>query len=274
MMNHRRLFLVMLVFVLLLFVLTGCAGPQGVQGPEGKQGSAGIGITAVTVNNEGHLIVSLSDGQTLDAGYVMGPTGPAGSSFTALIDKIEPTIVRIDVTLRNGLASGSGTIIDPRGYIVTNAHVVNGGLTYQVTLKDGSKLAAEVVGSDTNQDLAVIKMTSTRTDFPTMVLGTISDVLIGDKVMAVGFPGGTSLPGPATFTSGVVSAFRTYNGRNYIQTDTSINPGNSGGCMFNISGKMIGIPSAGITPSNEDFENINLVIPIDQVSAYINQYVK
>jgi serine protease Do len=89
--------------------------------------------------------------------------------------------------------------------------------------------------------------------------------------MAAGFPLGTELEGPATFTQGVISAMRDLSGTTYIQTDTPINPGNSGGCLFTLSGKMVGIPSAGIVVSQQDFEDINLAIPIDQVTAFINQ---
>jgi serine protease Do len=170
--------------------------------------------------------------------------------------------------------SGSGTIIDKRGYIITNAHVVNGGLSIAVSLKDGTKLAATLIAQDTNQDLAIIKLTSSRTDFPVVTLGAMSDILPGMPVMAAGYPGGENLPGPATYTEGVVSALRQYSGQQYIQTDTPINPGNSGGCLFTLSGKMIGIPAAGITPTNQDFEDINLVIPIDKVLAYIASNVK
>lgn len=107
-----------------------------------------------------------------------------------------------------------------------------------------------------------------------MLIGTMDDIRIGDTVMAMGFPAGPYLPGPATFTEGVVSALRTYQGLNYIQTDTPVNPGNSGGCLFTSAGKMIGIPSAGITPVNQDFEDINLTIPINDVTNFISQYVK
>ena len=92
--------------------------------------------------------------------------------------------------------------------------------------------------------------------------------------MTAGFPAGTDLPGPATFTVGIISALRTYSGSDYIQTDAPINPGSSGGCLVTLSGKMIGITTAGITPLREDFEDINLAIPIDQVTAFISQYVK
>jgi serine protease Do len=178
------------------------------------------------------------------------------------------------VTVAGGLQSGSGTIVDNRGYITTNAHVITGGRSINVTLKDGTVLSATVVASDTNQDLAIIKLTTTRTDFPVMTLGTMADVLVGEEVMVAGFPAGTELPGPATFTTGVVSALRTYQGSNYIQTDATINPGNSGGCLATLSGKMIGIPSGNLQSQVDDFEEINFVIPINQVAAFIAQNVK
>ena len=286
-----KLEIVVLVIVFIALVVSGCTGPvgpqgaigpAGEQGPAGQPGPTGVSITAASVDDSGHLILTLSDGQTIDAGSVIGPQGPPGTSgtsvgsaatFSTIIPEVEPTIVRIDVTITNGLSSGSGTIIDNRGYIITNAHVVNGERSIKVTLKDGTVFEATVVHSDTDQDLAIIKLDTTRTDFPVMTLGTMNDVLVGEAVMAAGFPGGTELSGPATFTVGVISALRTYEGSNYIQVDAAVNPGNSGGCLITLSGKMIGIPTAGITPPYEDFEDINLAIPVDQVATFISQYV-
>jgi S1-C subfamily serine protease len=291
----RKLTIVLTMIAIVILTISGCTGPAGVQGPSGQQGpvgpagASGVSVTGASVNSSGHLLLTLSNGQTIDAGSVVGPEGPAGpqgpagpsgtttgsmTSFADIVPQVDPTVVRIDVTLSGGLASGSGTIIDSRGYILTNAHVINGQLSIQVTLEDRTILAATVVASDTNQDLAIVKLTTTRTDFPVITLGTMADIVVGEYVMAVGFPGGTGLPGPATFTAGIVSAIRTYSGAAYIQTDTPINPGNSGGCLVTLSGKMIGVPSYGLTPSNADFEDINLCIPIDRVSAFITEYVK
>lgn len=246
-------------------------------GPQGPAGAAGVSITGVSINSAGQLVLTLSSGQTINSGSV-GVSQPAGdtvsqASFTSIVPQVAPAIVRIDVTIAGGLSSGSGSIIDNRGYIITNEHVIDGNQSIKVTLQDGSTLDATVIGSDTDLDLAVIKLTTNRTDFPVIKLGTMADVIIGEDVMAAGFPAGTDLPGPASFTRGIVSALRTYTGSNYIQTDAAVNPGNSGGALVTLSGKMIGIPSAGITPSRQDFEDINLVIPIDQVSAFISRYV-
>lgn len=279
---------VVIVAAIIVLSLGGCTGPAGVQGPAGSQGpegpagpagADGVGLTDASVNDAGHLILTLSNGQTIDAGSVVGPQGPTGTStgyvsFSSIVSQITPVIVRVNVTLRNGLASGSGTIIDKRGYIVTNAHVVAGEQGIEVALSDGTTISAEVIASDTNQDLAIIKLDTTRTDFPVMTIGTMADVTVGEYVMTAGFPGGIDLPGPATFTVGLVSALRTYEGSNYIQTDAAINPGNSGGCLVAQNGNMIGIPTAEITPNYEDFEDINLAIPIDQVNTYISQHVE
>jgi S1-C subfamily serine protease len=226
----------------------------------------------------------MSNGQTVDAGTVVGPQGPAGGttsgtggvvSFANVIPQVETKIVRIDCSIVGGLSSGSGTIVDARGFIVTNAHVIAGARTIQVTLKDGTVLGATQISSDARQDLAIIKLNSNRTDFPVMTLGSNSDAVTGEPVMAGGFPMGTDLPGPASFTQGVIScALRDLDGDKYVQVDAAVNPGNSGGCMFTLSGKMIGVPSAGLVPPGEDFEMINLIIPIDQVKAYMAANIK
>jgi len=235
--KYSKSFLFLLILIFLVCISCGCTGAAGQQG---QTGPSGAGISGARVDGSGHLVLTLTDGRTLDA----------------------------------GIASGSGTIIDNRGYIVTNNHVIEGGKSIQATIKDGTVFSATVIGTDTKLDLAVIKLDTDRTDFPVMPLGTADDIRVGDSVMAMGFPAGPYLPGPATFTAGVVSALRTYQGLDYIQTDTPVNPGNSGGCLFTLSGKMIGIPCVGITPVNQDFEDINLAIPMDEITNFISQYVK
>ena len=270
-----------LLLLTTLFSAAGCssgtAGAQGPAGPAGAAGAAGVSVSSATVNASGHLILTMSSGQTIDAGNVVGPagiaTGPGtGDSFAAVIAQVEPKIVRIDCTVSGGLDSGSGTIVDARGYILTNAHVVAGATAIKVTLKDGTILAATVVHSDTALDMAILKLTTTRTDFPVITLGTMSDFALGDEIVAGGFPMGTSLPGPASFTQGIVSALRTYAGSPWIQIDVAVNPGNSGGCLFTETGKMIGIPSAGIDDGT-DFEDINLAIPVSLISPFVAAWV-
>ena len=277
-MKLTKFFGPLLVVLVLVFSMAGCTGTAGTQGPQGQQGAAGpagVSVSGASVNSAGHLILTMSSGQTIDAGVVGGTSGTstAVTNFAVAVAQVGPALVRIDCTVQGGLDSGSGEIIDARGYIITNAHVVSGAQSIAVTLQDGTILVATVVHADTNQDLAVLKLTSSSTNFPVVTRGTMADVVVGEDVLAGGFPLGTDLPGPVSYCSGVVSAVRYYDAATYIQTDAEINPGNSGGCLFTISGKMIGITSTGIVPQG-DYEALNLAIPIDQINTFIAQWVK
>lgn len=141
--------------------------------------------------------------------------------------------------------SGSGSIIDKRGYVLTNVHVVKGASKIYVSLSDGTQYEAEVVGTDEDSDLAVIKFTPPEgTILQTIPFGNSANLKVGQKVIAIGNPFGFD----RTMTTGIVSALgrpiKNSNNRiirNMIQTDTAINPGNSGGPLLDTSGKMIGI---------------------------------
>lgn len=163
---------------------------------------------------------------------------------------------------------GSGVIIDPTGIIVTNDHVIRGASQIHVVLADGRQLDAEVIGSDADADLAVLKV-NTKSPLPAAKLGTSSDLMIGESVVAIGSPLGLK----KTVTVGVVSALgrtirqedRVFN--DFIQTDASINPGNSGGPLLNIDGEVIGINSAIIASA----QNIGFAIPADKVRRIVNE---
>jgi serine protease Do len=202
-------------------------------------------------------------------------TNPSGSSssIVSVIAVLQQAIVRIDVTLASGGASGSGSIIDKRGYVLTNYHVIDGALTIQVTLMNVGVFQGTLVASDKNRDLALVKITSTRNDFPIITFGQKFDIQVGVDVYAIGFPMGTGLSGPPTVTRGIVSAQRVLSdGYKYIQTDATINPGNSGGCLFIANGNMIGMPSAGIaTLSLDDIENIGVAVPIDDILLFVQK---
>ena len=190
---------------------------------------------------------------------------PSGN-FADTVTKVEQSIVRVDTNL----GSGSGIIIRANGYVLTNQHVIDQAGAIEITLMNGDVLPATIVDSDATIDVAVLKITSTRTDFPVVTIGSRSDFKVGDEVLVGGFPLGTDLPGPASFSSGIVSAIRNDPTVNidYIQTDASVNPGNSGGGLFTLDGKMIGIPSYGIDPF-QDIELINLAIPMEIASPFI-----
>ncbi|MHB8874705.1 MAG: trypsin-like peptidase domain-containing protein [Myxococcaceae bacterium] len=161
---------------------------------------------------------------------------------------------------------GSGVILDPAGIIITNDHVIRGASQIHVVLADGRQLDAEVVGADADNDLAVLKVSS-KTPLPAAKLGTSSDLMIGETVVAIGSPFGLK----KTVTAGVVSATgRSFNAEgkvfnDFIQTDASINPGNSGGPLMNIDGEVIGINTAIFASA----QGIGFAIPADKVKRIV-----
>jgi serine protease Do len=163
---------------------------------------------------------------------------------------------------------GSGVIVSPDGYILTNYHVVGHADKINVTLMDKREFTAKVIGKDEKTDLALIKI-NTNQPLPYAALGDSHKVEVGDWVVAIGNPFGFNL----TVTTGIVSAKgRALGGSydNYIQTDASINPGNSGGPLFNTSGQVIGINSA-IYSSTGSNAGIGFAIPIDLAKSVMEQ---
>jgi serine protease Do len=163
---------------------------------------------------------------------------------------------------------GSGVIVSPDGYILTNDHVVGDADTIQVTLMDKREFTAKVVGKDSKTDLAVIKIDS-KDPLPFASLGNSDATEVGDWVVAIGNPFGFSL----TVTAGIVSAKGRALGGNYdefIQTDAAINPGNSGGPLFDISGKVVGVNTA-IYSRTGTSAGIGFAIPIDLAKAVMDQ---
>jgi serine protease Do len=163
----------------------------------------------------------------------------------------------------NGM--GTGVVIDPRGYIVTNYHVVDGVREIQVTLASEEKYVARLVDRDAETDLAVIKIDA-RQKLPVITIGTSSDLMAGESVIAVGNAYGYE----NTVTRGIISALhravQVSDAQYYddlIQTDASINPGNSGGPLLNIDGEMIGINVA----VRAGAQGIGFAIPVDKVMA-------
>jgi serine protease Do len=193
-------------------------------------------------------------------------------SFAKLADAVKPAVVNVNTERkgsgRSGLEEfygeeyfkrffgdvperlprrglGSGVIIDPSGVALTNAHVVDGATQVEVTMLDGTKHKASVIGLDKKTDLAVLRLESGgKQQFPFLPLGDSNEVQVGDWVLAVGSPFGLQ----ATVTSGIVSAKARHIGAgpydDFLQTDAAINPGNSGGPLVNMRGEVIGINTA------------------------------
>jgi serine protease Do len=163
---------------------------------------------------------------------------------------------------------GSGVIVSPDGYILTNNHVAGHADEIHVTLMDKREFTAKVIGKDSKTDLALIKI-DTNQQLPYASLGESRNTEVGDWVMAIGSPFGFNL----TVTSGIISAKGRALGGNYddfIQTDASINPGNSGGPLFNTQGQVIGINTA-IYSSTGSNAGIGFAIPIDLAKSVMEQ---
>ncbi len=165
----------------------------------------------------------------------------------------------------NGM--GTGIVIDERGYIVTNQHVIGGVDSLRVTLFDGSTFTAEAISYDVKHDLAIIKIDASRS-LPVIPLGTSSDLRLGESVIAVGNAFGYE----HTVTAGIISSLsrdvevnehQSY--RNLLQTDAAINPGNSGGPLLNLDGEVVGVNVAIRAGS----QRIGFAIPIDDARKYI-----
>lgn len=169
--------------------------------------------------------------------------------------------------------SGSGIIIDDRGYVLTNHHVIMEAQSVQVTLSDGSSYPAKLVGSDPDSDLAVIKIAAPKSKLKSIRLGDSDKLRVGQKVLAIGNPFGLE----ETLTTGVISSvgrsIRAPSGlliEDMIQTDASINPGNSGGPLLNSDGELIGINSAIFTPSGGSV-GIGFAIPVNTAKKVFPQ---
>src|SRR5258708_18155412 len=167
---------------------------------------------------------------------------------------------------------GSGFVIDGEGRILTNFHVVEGARQVEVTTSDKKKYKAEIVGTDPNNDLAVIQI-PVRT-IPAAVLADSRGLLVGQKVFAIGNPFGLS----GTMTRGIISSIRSVRGQRgfideAIQTDAAINPGNSGGPLLNSRGQVIGINSMIFTGGAEQSAGIGFAIPINTAKAVLDDLV-
>ncbi|MGQ0678710.1 MAG: S1C family serine protease [Actinomycetota bacterium] len=199
-----------------------------------------------------------------------------------IVAEIKPSVVAVfsqrversrffDVIPRNG--AGTGIIATEDGHILTNAHVVEGAQEIEVLFTDGRRLPARVVGSDSEADLAVLKVDAD--NLLVAPLGDSDELQVGDSVIAVGHALG--LPGGPTVTTGIVSALdrsiRESNGavlRNLIQTDAAINPGNSGGALLDAAGNVIGVNTA----IAGEAQNIGFAIAITPARTIVDQLIK
>lgn len=163
-------------------------------------------------------------------------------------------------------AFGSGVIISPDGYILTNYHVVEGAERVRVKLADNRQLLAQVLRRDARRDVALLKLEGS--GYPAAALHLPPDVQIGDEVFAIGAP--LAEQNALTVTRGIVSAFRKNGGYPLIQSDVSVQHGNSGGPLVDRNGKVIALCESGATSAVDRSEGINYFIPIDEAVNYLH----
>jgi len=165
---------------------------------------------------------------------------------------------------------GSGVIVSPDGYILTNNHVVDGATDVRVTLTDRREFKASVIGTDPKTDIALLKIDAS--GLPVITVGDSSKLEVGDAVLAIGNPYGVG----QTVTMGIVSATRRTglgieDYEDFIQTDASINPGNSGGALVNDRGELVGINTAILAPGSGGNQGIGFAVPVNLARSVMEQ---
>lgn len=216
----------------------------------------------------------------------VGATSTAASSSgtsleaqqEAAIAKIKPAIVELKVTIAQGEQIGSGVILDTKGDIVTNDHVVSGAQSIEVVLDNGSTEQAQLVGTDAADDLAVVRI-APFAHMTVAQLGDSSRLVVGQEVLAIGNPLGIT----ETATKGIVSALNRSVTESTgttishaIQTDAAVNPGNSGGALINLQGQLIGIPTvtAVNTESNTAANGVSFAIPSNLAATIVHRILQ
>jgi S1-C subfamily serine protease len=216
---------------------------------------------------------SLQPGSTPVATTPPVPGNTLEAIREAVVAKVRPAVVQVNVVTPSGEGLGSGVILDSRGYIVTNNHVIASAERIQVTLYDGTSLSAQLVGTDPLDDLAVLKI-STTAKLTAATLGDSSKLQVGQEVLAIGNPLGIT----QTVTSGIVSALdRAVSSiPDAIQTDAAINPGNSGGALVDLQGNLVGIPTlSAIDPQFQTPANgVGFAIPSNRVRLIAPQLIQ
>ena len=222
------------------------------------------------------------NGMNTNRGGITIPTDGTAMTPAQLYASQVNSVVAISTTIQSGRgtghSSGSGFILTEDGYVITNFHVVEDATGIDVVMHDGTEYAAELVGKDSSNDLAVLKVEAT--GLPAVTLGSSNDLVIGDMVVAIGNPlGELASTQTVGYVSGIdreVSTSGSITTISMIQTDAAINPGNSGGPLFNMYGQVIGITTAkysGTTGSGASIEGIGFAIPIDDVEPLISDLI-
>lgn len=240
----------------------------------------------------GFLLAGQSATAELKPDFAVAPEA-LSASFAEVARQVEPAVVNID-TKQNAKAEdksdpleafrrgqprraaysvGSGFIVDKQGFILTNKHVVEDSDKIKIRLDNGEEYLGEIIGSDEETDLAVVKINAGK-DLPTVKLGDSSAAQVGDWVLAMGSPFGLD----KTVTAGIISQIgrqtpSTTNFQRFIQTDAAINKGNSGGPLINMRGEVVGINSQ-IATTTGDYNGIGFALPSNEAAQVYSQIIK
>jgi serine protease Do len=219
----------------------------------------------------------------------------APTSFTEAADIAMPAVVNITASREeeltpemaryyelfgmppNQASTGSGVIISQKGHIITNNHVVKGANKLEITLYDGRTFIAELIGTDPNTDLAVLKIDAGEGKLSILEFANSDEVRIGEWVIAVGSPFGLA----STVTAGIISAKGRMLGKggrgksieSYIQTDAAVNPGNSGGALVNTKGQLVGINTAIASPTGS-YTGYSFAVPINLTKKIVQDIIE
>ena len=239
---------------------------------------AGVGIIIAVLISLNSIAESPESNFTITNGSHLekfGDVTESRMSLVQLFQKAEPAVIQVNTkkipneNLEEGTPGGvgSGFVYDENGHVITNHHVIDDAIKITVTFLDGESYAAEVVGSDADLDLAVLKVDARNSYLHHLELARSSELKVGQQVVAIGNPFGLS----GSMTSGIVSQIGRllpqesgYSIPNVIQTDAAINPGNSGGPLLNMNGDVVGINTA-IQSETGEFTGVGFAIPSDTV---------
>ncbi|WP_238163342.1 S1C family serine protease [Kribbella capetownensis] len=220
-------------------------------------------------------VTGTRDPAAVDLPQAAAPPAAAQGSISAAAASVLPGVVSV----RAGRATGSGFAIDQQGHVVTNAHVVEGASDVSLVLSNGRRVDADVIGSDADNDLAVLQVSTADAEgLRALTLGRSAQLRVGDPVLAVGSPLGLE----GTVTAGIVSAVDRQarfgdngNRQSAIQTDAAINPGNSGGPLVNAAGQVVGVNTAIATLGAGRSGNIGIgfAIPVDRMTTIVEDLV-
>ena len=200
----------------------------------------------------------------------------AALSFQEIYRQVSPSVVSITALLPMGSSQGTGVVMTADGYIITNAHVIEGAFRADVSLEDGRSFEAKLVGSDASTDLAVLKVEAD--DLTPAVFGDSDQMVVGDTVVAIGNPMGEQLRG--TMTDGILSAINRDmevdgNTMTLLQTTAALNTGNSGGALVNDQGQVIGITNMKLISNVSDntLEGLGFAIPTTTVKPVVDALI-